>query len=177
MRNKSLTKFLATAITLFSAASFGACDSVDDNRIPFAEVHLTFRTVGDWNIYGVKDDAAGAKSYIFTPTEKVPSDFPYTSLDRTGYGGLLLVTDVLGDLHAYDLCCPVEVRPNVRVVIPSSTDGSNEAYAQCPMCKSRYDVFVNRGNPMSGPAAEKGYALQRYSVTSGGATAYRVITR
>ena len=30
---------------------------------------------------------------------------------------------------------------------------------------------------MSGPAAERGFGLQRYSIVSGGATEYRVITR
>ena len=92
--------------------------------------------------------------------------------DRTGYGGLLLVTDVLGDLHAYDLACPFEVRPNVRVSIPEG-----ELFARCPSCGSTFDVFQNRGNPISGPAQERGYALRRYSVVSGGATEYRVVTR
>ncbi len=172
---KNILILLLAVGALLSITS--ACDSVNDNRIPYAEVHLTFHTIGDWNIYGVKADAAGHQRYIHTPQLKVPADFPYTALDRTGYGGLLLVTDVLGDLHAYDLCCPVEVKPNVRIEIPLKADGTSEPYAECPVCKSRYDVFANRGNAMSGPAAERGYALQRYSVASGGPTEYRVITR
>ena len=161
---------------LVAITALNACDSVDDNRIPFAEVHLTFHTVGDWNIYGVPG-AADYRRYIFTPTEKVPDNFPYSALDRTGFGGLLLVSDAMGELSVYDLSCPVEARPNIRITVPAATGGGNEAYAECPSCKSRYDVSVNRGNPMSGPAAERGFGLQRYSIVSGGATEYRVITR
>lgn len=159
------------------AALCSSCDSVDTNRVPYAEVHLTFPTVGDWHLYGVKEDAAGAASYIHTPQLNVPSNFPYTGLDRTGFGGLLLVTDVLGDLHAYDLACPVEIRPTVRVEVPFDDNGGRAPYAECPVCGSRYDVFMNHGNPISGPAAQKKYGLQRYSVTSGGPTEYRVVTR
>lgn len=159
---------LLTVILLLSPA----CHSVDDNRIPYAEVHLTFRTVGDWNVYGVKGAAADYRKYILTQREHIPSDFPYTALDRTGYGGLLLVTDVLGEVLAYDLACPYEARPNVRVDVPEG-----ELYAECPMCGSTYDIFTNYGKPRSGPAADKGYSLTRYSVVSGGATEYRVVTR
>lgn len=172
-----LKNIIILLVAVAALLSITSCDSVNDNRIPYADVHLTFHTVGDWNIYGVKADAAGHASYIKTPQLTVPADFPYTALDRTGYGGLLLVTDMLGDLHAYDLCCPVEVRPTVRIEIPVRSDGTFEAYAECPVCKSRYDVFMNRGNAMSGLAAERGYALQRYSVSSGGPTEYRVVTR
>lgn len=149
-----------------------ACESVDDDRIPYAEVRLTFHTVGEWNLYGVQGDAASSRTYIFNGTERVPSNFPYTTLDRTGYGGLLLVTDIMGDLHAYDLACPVEMRPNVRVAV-----SEEELVARCPSCGSTFDVFQNRGNPMTGPAHDRGYALKRYSVISGGATEYRVVTR
>ncbi len=165
-----ITVAVAAAVMLVCG---GGCDSVDDNRLPYAEVHLTFHTVGDWNIYGVKGDAADYRTYIFNPpAEKVPSDFPYTVLDRTGYGGLLLVTDVLGNLVAYDLACPYEARPTIRVRVP---DG--ELFAECPDCGSTYDIFTNHGMPRSGPAADRGYSLTRYSVVSGGATEYKVVTR
>lgn len=161
--------FLLFAI-FFSLA--GCSDSVDDNRIPYCEVHLTFRTAGEWNLYGVKGDAADYQRYILATDMKVPASFPYTALDRTGYGGLLIVTDVLGDLHVYDLSCPYECSPRIRVDIPSG-----ELYARCPSCGSTYEVFSNGGMPRSGPAAERGYALQRYAINSGGALNYRVVTR
>ena len=154
--------------------AFAACDSVTDNRIPYADVHLTFHTVGDWNIHGVKGDAADYNIYIYKPgtTYRVPLDFPYTDLDRTGYGGILLVTDVVGECVAYDLSCPYEARPETRITVPVG-----ELYAECPVCGSTFDIFTNHGNPRTGPAYDKGYALARYSVVSGGALNYRVVTR
>ena len=167
-----MRKSLLLSLLIVIATIITGCHSVDDNRIPYSEVHLTFHTVGDWNIYGVKGAAADHRSYIFTRTERIPADFPYTALDRTGYGGLLLVTDVIGELVAYDLAGPYEARPNIRVTVPNG-----QLKAECPVCGSTYDIFTNYGKPSSGPAADKGYSLTRYSVVSGGATEYRVITR
>lgn len=162
-------KFL---LSIILALGLAGCDSVDDDRIPYCEVRLVFKTVGDWNIYGVKGDAADYQRYIHTPALNIPSGFPYTALDRTGYGGLLIVSDILGDLHVYDLCCPYECNPQIRVDIPAG-----ELFAECPSCGSTYEVFSNGGLPRSGPAADRGYALRRYSITSGGALNYRVVTR
>lgn len=172
MSIRSLLRHLYLICTLIAVSALAGCDSVDDDRIPYCEVHLTFTTVGDWNLYGVHGDAAAYNRYILASGTRIPSNFPYTALDRTGYGGLLLVADVLGDLHAYDLCCPVECRPEIRIEIPAG-----ELYARCPSCGSTYEVFSNGGMPRTGPAAEKGYALKRYSVSSGGALCYRVVTR
>lgn len=149
-----------------------SCHSVDDDRIPYAPVHLTFYTVADWDLYGVKGEAAACARYIYSPPTRVPANFPFTASDYTGYGGLLLVADVLGNRLVYDLACPYEMNPKIRITVP---DG--ELHAECPQCGSTFDIYTNYGNPTSGPAAERGYALKRYSVTSGGALEYLVITR
>lgn len=145
------------------------CDSVNDDRIPYAPVRVTFSTVGVWNTY-VKTGATSVNRFI--KQDKIPTNFPYTALDETGYGGLLLVGDILGEEQVYDLCCPVEVRPTVRVYVPA-----NETYARCPECGSTYEVFTNYGMPLSGPAARAGYALKRYHIVNGGPGEYKVITR
>ncbi|MDE5728157.1 MAG: hypothetical protein K2H83_02150 [Duncaniella sp.] len=155
-------------------ASLQSCDTVDDDRIPYSEVYLCFHTVGDWNVHGIKGDAADCAIYVMDRPGRVwiPASFPFTDLDRTGYGGLLLVNDVLGNTLAYDLACPVEARRDVRLRVPGG-----ELYAECPGCGSRYEIYTAYGHPKSGPAAEKGYALRRYSVVSGGALNYKVVTR
>lgn len=166
-------KFLKILMPLAAAMILSAgCDSVDDSRIPYSEVRLTFPTVGDWHIYGVQGDAAAARSYILTDRERVPAGFPFTALSRTGYGGILLAADVMGDLHAFDLACPVEIRPTVRISIDT-----DHLCGRCAVCGSTYDIFSNAGMPLSGPAQELGYALQRYSVTYGGAGEYLTVTR
>ena len=174
LRLSVMRGLLGAALFALGVLMLPSCDSVDDDRIPYADVHLTFHTVADWNIHGVKGDAADYCIYRFEPNQKVriPADFPYTDLDRTGVGGILLVTDVMGNCLAYDLACPYEARANARLFVPSG-----QLYAECEACGSTFDIFTNHGNPRTGPAADRGYALKRYSVVSGGALNYRVVTR
>lgn len=167
-----LLSLLGVLLALLASTFLTGCDSVDDDRIPYSDVRLTFHTVADWNVHGVKGDAADYCIYVRTGTLRLPANFPYTDLDRTGFGGILLVTDVMGNCLAYDLACPVEMSPTTRLRVPSG-----ELYAECPVCGSTFDIYTNHGNPRSGPAADRKYALKRYSVISGGALDYRVVTR
>ena len=61
---------------------------------------------------------------------------------------------------AYDLACPVERSPQTRVFIDEST-----YMAKCPVCGSTYDVTLQKGAPVSGPAAtgKYKYALKSYT--------------
>lgn len=174
MNLSHLSGLKAYALTLIIPLIILGCHSVDDERIPYSEVHLVFTTVADWNIHGVKGDAADYGRYIYNPATgtRLPADFPYNTMSRTGYGGILLVNDALGSPVAYDLSCPYEARPATRIEVPEG-----ELFAVCPECGSTFDIYTNHGNPRSGPAAREGYALQRYSVISGGALEYRVVTR
>ena len=152
--------FLTVAITLFS------CTSVDDERIPFAPVYVSFSTVGDWQIYGV----SGALEYNrFIKSEKIPAGYPYAELSQTGFGGVLLVASFEGNPQAFDLSCPVECKQNVRIFV-----NEENLVGECPQCHSTYDIF-RFGGPLSGLAAEKGYALRRYAVSSP-ATMYKLIS-
>ena len=82
-------------------------------------------------------------------------------IDFAGQGefaGVVLVGDFVGDPQAYDLACPVEVKRDVRISIDP-----DQAVARCAVCGSTYDVF-RQGAPLSGKAAEKGYAMRKYRV-------------
>lgn len=167
-----LSRLIALCALVATLTATVACDSVDDDRIPYTDVHLTFHTVGDWNIHGVKGDAADYNIYVRASDLVTPRDFPFTDMDRTGYGGILLVNDILGETLAYDLGCPFCVPRLSRLSV--NREG---LYAECRVCGSTFDIFSNHGNPRTGPAAERGYGLKRYSVTSGGALSYKVVTR
>ncbi|MBD5163529.1 MAG: hypothetical protein HDT09_02360 [Bacteroidales bacterium] len=145
-----------------------ACSHIDDNRIPVRNVNVAFSTVAQWDVYGV----AGAYSYKRYIRElREPANFPFTANTYTGFGGILLVTDPLGNPLAYDLACPVEVKANIRVFI------NDEYLAECPECHSTYDVFSSYGAPVGDcPATHHRYGLRRYSVISGLSGDYRVIT-
>lgn len=152
-----MRKYLMVMV-LVAVTALAACHKVDDDRIPPRNVYVPFDTEGTWNLYGV----AGATSWRrFVKELRLPAGYNYPALAETGYGGVLLACDILGEPQAYDLACPVERRPNVRVEI----DGEQNV-ARCPECESTYDVFSNYGTPLSGPAADRGYALRRYHVSA-----------
>lgn len=166
----SIARRLAPALALAAACALASgCQHIDDNRIPPSPVFVQFTTVGDWQIYGVA--GAGLFRY-FIKEDKQPAGYPYTVLTATGFGGVLLMGDVHGEPVAYDLACPVECRSDVRVRVVE-----DNLTAECPKCHSVYDVASAYGYPLSGPAAEDGYGLQRYYVHSGNNGIYRVITR
>lgn len=147
------------------------CESIDDDRIPYTDVHLTFTTQADWEFYGVKEGAVGHKMFVRHGNTRIPADFHFKDMDRTGFGGLLMVSSTMGDLIAYDLACPVECSPTVRLTVPA-----DELFAECPECHSTYEIFTNYGYPRSGPAAKRRYALKRYRVSFGGPNNYIIVT-
>ena len=153
---------------LFPLCVFLGCHTVDDDRIPYSPVMIRFSTQSMWEIYGVK----GALDYQrFIINDNIPSNFPYTALSYTGFGGVLLCGDIHGNPVAYDLSCPVERSRTVRIIIDETASN-----AYCSKCGSVYDVFSNFGVPLSGEASRLGYGLRRYDVTSGTQGDFKVIT-
>ena len=150
--------------TLLTAMA--GCDTLDNRRLPVANVHLTFYTQADWVTYGV----SGARQYrIFIREKRQPANYPYTADSYTGFGGILLCTTDIGDYVAYDLACPVECRADTRVAVGS------DGIAECPKCHSRYDIFSLPGHPVGGEAADRGYGLQTYRVSPGSGGEYMVV--
>lgn len=161
---------LAIYLLAIAAVLLSGCNHIDDKRIPPLPVYIPFATIGDWNLYGVP----GAGSYrYFIKEQKLPTSYPYTALAATGFGGVLLIGDIHGNPVAYDLACPVECRSDVRV----SVVDDEALVAECPKCHSTYDIITNYGYPLSGPAAEHGYGLQKYYVVNGNNGEYRMVTR
>lgn len=164
-----MTPLYRPLLTLLAALICCACSSVDDDRIPAVPVRIEFPTVGDWHSYGV---AGALDSRRFIKSERQPSGFPYSDASATGFGGVLLVCGFDNSPLAYDLSCPVEMKRDIRIAI--DTDKST---AFCHKCGSTYDIF-RTGAPLSGPAADNGYALTRYRVSPGAsALSYMIITR
>lgn len=149
-------KFYIPAL-LFAIFSLSACESIDDERIPPSAVRLEFVSIGEWNTYGV---AAAPDYRMFIKSKNIPDNYPYTSLSYTGFGGILLVSDVHNTPKAFDLACPVERKNDVRVTVDTEN-----LYAKCPKCGSTYDIYSLDGYPLSGKAADNKYGLQQYTVT------------
>ena len=160
----------AVGALVLSVAACG-CDHVDFDRIPPTNVRLSFDTRAEWERYGTPG-ALDHRRFILDGNLRVPSDFPWTGLTYTGFGGILLVGDLSGAPYAYDLACPVEVNRNVRIEIDTQ---DNVAY--CPKCGSRYSVFNNYGSPISGEARKLKRGLRRFNVGPGMNGEFMVVSR
>lgn len=148
---------LLIAALLLSAIT--ACNNDNQNRIPISAVRLSFLSPGDWQLYGV----SGALDFkTFVKPDVKPNGFFFTAMSETGYGGILLVGNTIGEPMAYDLSCPVEAQRNIRVFI-----NVEKSIAQCPKCGSTYNVFYS-GDALSGEAAQLRYSLKRYRVSMPG---------
>lgn len=141
------------------------CKGVIDDRIPALPVSINLGDPGMWNTYGVTGFGI-YRYFILGNGMRVPSGFPYSQASATGYGGVLLIggmdpfTTQTNVPLAYDLSCPVERDPRVRVEI------NIESFeAVCPECGSRYDVTMAGGAPCGGVALEgtHKYGLRRYN--------------
>ncbi len=167
------SSLLATIAVIVCLVASAGCSRIDDTRLPAVSVNITFTSQGLWERYGV-NGALEYRSFIRTRTMKYPADFPFTDATYTGFGGILLVSNLYGMPMAYDLACPYEASPEIRVHVDADA-----LDAVCDHCHSTYDIFGGEGRPTSGPAADRGYGLTRYRVLDGapGTLTYRVITR
>lgn len=160
---RKLTQTLVPcAVVLVMSVAGAGCKSVNNDVTPSLPVNLNLGTADVWNTYGV----SGYGSYrLFIKSLRQPSDFPYTANSATGYGGVLLISGVnpftneAGVPLAYDLSCPVENKPDVRVRIEA--DGLIPV-AVCPDCGSHYDVVERGGSPLSGAALAEKRGLRRF---------------
>lgn len=144
--------------------ALGGCETVNDTRIPAMPVNINLADNGMWTAYGVSG-FGDFQYFIFSSgSPREPVGFPYTDRSATGFGGVLLIEGVdpfnsqAGVPLAYDLSCPVEKSPTIRVAI----DPSNYE-AVCPVCDSHYNVTTAAGAPVSGEAVTLKYGLKRYS--------------
>ena len=102
---------------------------------------------------------------VFTERERrLPSD-------RFGYAGVLVVSDAVGGLHAFDLCCPHEDNRNILVDPDYEGKGYN-GKVRCPECGSIYVTMFGLGSVESGLSTE---SLQRYNVIQMQDGSYRVV--
>ena len=172
MRSTLKSLFCAALTAVATCLTMTSCESVDDERIPPVGVNVQFVNIGDWHTYGV----AGAGQYrIFRKTDRLPAGYPYKVSEYTGYGGLLLTCDPNGEYLVYDLSCPVEVKPDVRIAV--DTENEMAGIAVCHKCGSRYNLY-GYGAPISGKALDLNYGLQKYRVAVGNPSApYAVISR
>lgn len=171
-----MKKLLRVILSLFGlTVILTSCNGLDNERIPNMAVYISLADAGVWNTYGVSGFGSHRNFILTGQGAPQPSNFTYRPGSATGFGGVLLIEgmDPFNNLGAYplayDLACPVERDPNIRVYI------SNEDYvAVCSQCHSVYDVTMAAGAPISGEAltGKYKYALKQYSVVPSGSGGY-----
>lgn len=167
-----IVSFLALYVLFCSLTS---CTTINDDRIPSMPVNINLSTSDLWVTYGVTG-YGDFKTFIASLRE--PRNFPYTEKTATGYGGVLLISGLnpytleAGVPMAYDLACPVECSPDIRVKM--QFDGALPE-AVCPVCGSHYDVVELGGSPTSGPALSRKLGLRRYECRQTGYGGYLIV--
>lgn len=155
MKLKKIIYILSLSVSLLAIS----CNHIDSSRIPAMPVNIQLDNTGLWNTYGV---FSYGQYRMFIKSKKLPSNFSYSALSYTGFGGVLLISgNDNGDYNtplAYDLACPVEAKESVIVGINSKYE------AVCPVCGSVYNVCEGYGAPVSGRALDLHYGLQRFRV-------------
>lgn len=133
-------------IILFFLISLVSCENKYKSPIPDVPVEIGLNMLSYDPTFGsVIND-----TLIFT----YPRQFPPF---RVGYGGVLIVVGYDDNLStryfAYDLACPYEVDPNVRVY------PNEEGYAVCRKCGSEFFITDGWGRVSKGPSK---FPLKRY---------------
>ena len=133
-----------------------SCENEDQRRIPEASVYMELNLAASYPTFrnSVND------TLVFTrPRNGHPTD-------RVGYGGILVYTFVNGtetNYCAFDLCCPNEVNPNIRIY------PNDRGEAVCKSCGTVYQLLTGTGMVISGPST---WNLKRYTVQLSGDMLY-----
>ena len=83
--------------------------------------------------------------------------------ERSGFGGVLVVHNILGGFNAFDRTCPYEVSQSITVEVDNEV-----LYAVCPKCGTKYEI----GGGTGAPSGLSKHGLRQYSVTANGNKLY-----
>jgi hypothetical protein len=133
----------------FSFISFSCKDEV--NPIPSNRVYLKLDlTFEDKELKAIP-------SY----KEFTIKDINIVQGESIGFGGVLVVHNMLGEYKAFDRACTYEVNSNTTVVVDEEV-----LYAECPVCGTKYEIGIGNG----APNGKSRYNLKQYNTTLNGST-------
>ncbi|MDO5571529.1 MAG: hypothetical protein Q4F97_08740 [Bacteroidales bacterium] len=122
-----------------------ACDDTSESVIPSYRVYLELNL----NIYTSLKTQGGYELITKRPNES----------SYIGYGGVLVVCTYDGNYYAYDLACPYDKNPGIKLNINS------EMKAVCNKCGSEFNgIFWGNKAPTAGPALKGALTLRNYTV-------------
>lgn len=141
-------------VSLFSVIIFLTCCNANRTPIPDVPVRLEFSIT-----------AVAPELFSFNGFKEFT--IPQNVSQYLGYGGILVIHNIDDKYFAFDMCCPYEVRPDVRVHC------NGAGIAVCDSCQSSFYVGDGNGFPTAGKAK---YPLKRYSVYYDSTTAKILVT-
>jgi len=126
-----------------------SCD-VEQNPIPKASVYLNIDLrYEDKELKAIRS----FKEYTYKNIN--------TSIgERAGYGGVLVVHNMLDEYRAFDRTCPYEANPGITVEVDDEV-----LHAVCPKCGAKYNIGTSPGILSSGPSK---HSLRQYNVIING---------
>ena len=150
---KSLIRYIL--FIPFLALSFASCNDNVISSIPDFPVYLELNLTSTYPTFRNSYN----KSIIFIKgiTPNIPTN------RYTGFGGILVYTDLNGEYCAFDMSCPYEAKQNIRVY------PNDLGQTVCEGCGSVFDIGSRSGYPISGKAKE---ALKRYKTMFSGDVLY-----
>lgn len=127
-----------------------SCEDPNQSRIPYVPVQMNINLSVQYPTFkDVVND-----TLVFTKPR-----LGYEYQDRIGYGGILAIVGIGNNgtaYYAYDLCCPYEADPAIRVY------PNDAGTASCKVCGSEFYITDGWGRVSKGPSK---WSLKRYTVS------------
>lgn len=142
-RIKGIRKKLVPLFALFILTVILNLQSCKDDyvsTIPYAPVNLDLNLIVNYPNFR-------------TANQSMEFEKPRTVTDRIGYGGILVYIDFDNKYDAWDMCCPYEADPSIKV----HDNGLGQAV--CTDCGTVYDLSWGLAVPIEGPSKQP---LKRY---------------
>ncbi|NLI72244.1 MAG: hypothetical protein GX361_05875 [Bacteroidales bacterium] len=118
-----------------------SCENDEQRRIPDVPVYLEL-------------DLTGRYSTFRNPYDTVVYERSQIVKDYVGFGGILVNIGYDGNYYAYDLACPYEVNPSIRIYPDESG-----IKAVCRSCGSEFEIWNGTGMVSKSPSK---WNLKRY---------------
>ena len=133
--------------SLLLAMVFAGCKNQTTTSIPSTRVELEFNILREAPLLNAM---GGVATFIK----------PRYSNEYVGYGGVVVFHNFDDSFAAYDLACPNEVDPQVRLNVDSIV-----GEAICPKCGAVFDIGYARGYPVQGDCK---YIMRPYRISVSG---------
>jgi nitrite reductase/ring-hydroxylating ferredoxin subunit len=141
MKSMHIRQYIVPALTISLILLSGCKDY--ESSIPDRDVYIS-------RFISLSGNLADIGGYLYI-------DQKVNTIDRIGFGGILIYHAIDGKYYAVDLACPHEVSTDSKIGLPNSV-----GQCTCNTCGETYDMLSGQGTPTKGISKE---SLKQYSVS------------